>query len=128
MRKTRELVSFAAVGVIGFGVDAGLMNLLSHLFSIPEVLARVPSFCVAVVVTWLLNSFLTFRGVVLNLKSLKKYFGTNLLGFATNWMVFLLATQFFETARSYPTLTLAVAAAFSLLVNFILARKFVFKR
>lgn len=128
MKRTHELVSFTAVGVIGFVVDAGLMNLISHLFLIPEVLARVPSFCVAVVVTWLLNSFLTFHSVNLTLKSLQKYFGTNLLGFATNWLVFLLATHFFKVAQSYPTIALAVAALFSLLVNFTLARKFVFKK
>ncbi len=128
MNNTRELLSFAGVGVAGFVVDAGLMNLISHLFLVPEVLARIPSFCVAVISTWLLNSLLTFRGVDLRFRSLQKYFATNLIGFVTNWLVFLLATHFFEEAKAFPTITLAIAALFSLLVNFTLAKIFVFKK
>jgi putative flippase GtrA len=128
VNRARELLSFAGVGVVGFVVDAGLMNLISHLFLIPDTLARVPSFCVAVVATWLLNSLLTFRGAYLGFRSLQKYFGTNSIGFVTNWLVFLLATHFFEVAHAFPTVTLGIAAIFSLLVNFILARRFVFKR
>lgn len=128
MNRARELLSFAGVGVAGFVVDAGLMNLISRLFLIPDALARVPSFCVAVVATWLLNSLLTFRGVDLSFKSLQKYFGTNSIGFVTNWLVFLLATHFFEVAHAFPTVTLAIAALFSLLVNFTLAKRFVFKK
>jgi putative flippase GtrA len=58
-----ELITFGAVGAMGFVIDVGLYNLLRATFLQGEPIeAKVISVVVATVASWLGNRFVTFRG------------------------------------------------------------------
>ena len=55
-----RFLKFATVGAIGSVVDFGVMNLMSHLFKMPLVLAGTISFICAVFSNFTLNRFWTY--------------------------------------------------------------------
>ena len=58
---TRQIPSFAAIGLLGYFVDSGVTYLCAkHLGMSPE-LARPPGFIVATIVNFALNRAITFR-------------------------------------------------------------------
>ena len=66
MKITRTLiiqfVKFGLVGVVGFGVDVGVLKLGMLVFGFGPYSARALSFCAAVFTTWICNRSFTFRG------------------------------------------------------------------
>src|SRR5262245_8410448 len=61
LKPSAEFLRFAVAGAAGFGVDAGLVLMLNTLFGWQPILARAPAFAVALVVTWLINRWWTFK-------------------------------------------------------------------
>jgi len=59
-RERIRFLRFAAVGVIGAIVDFGVMNLLTHLFRIPLIIAGTVSFIAAVLSNFTWNRFWTY--------------------------------------------------------------------
>ncbi len=57
----REAIAFAAVGLVGLAVDAGLTVLLVRSGWLTPVVARIPATTVAIGVTYLLNRMFSFR-------------------------------------------------------------------
>ena len=60
-RRAAEICRFVIVGGIGFIVDGGILLLLVHAADMSRVWARIPSFLVAVTVTWWLHRVFTFE-------------------------------------------------------------------
>lgn len=58
----RQIPAFAAVGGIGFCVDAGLTVLFAAGFGLSPFLARLPAVVAATVATFFLNRAITFAG------------------------------------------------------------------
>ena len=57
----RQMAWFAGVGIIGFGVDLGVLEALVRLVNADPYSGRIASFFSAATTTWLLNRWLTFR-------------------------------------------------------------------
>ncbi|MEM8548890.1 MAG: GtrA family protein, partial [Pseudomonadota bacterium] len=56
----KQIASFTLVGIIGFAVDAAMLQLALSSLQLEPVRARLVSFPVAVVVTWMLHRQFTF--------------------------------------------------------------------
>ena len=125
----RQFFAFGAVGVAGFGVDAGVLTLLLRSGIAGPYLGRVVSFLCAASCTWILNKTYTFadRGNRDGLASQwLRFLGANAVGGLVNYGVYsLLLSQsaFFST---YPVAAVAVGSLSGLTVNFALSRTFVF--
>ena len=61
-RLATELFRFLLVGGVGFVVDAGVLMFLIRLGQVSRIGARIPSFLIAVTVTWWLHRTFTFKG------------------------------------------------------------------
>lgn len=59
--RSARLLRFAAVGVVGFIVDAGILVLLVHWIDAAPLPGRIASFVTAATVTYLLNKRFTFQ-------------------------------------------------------------------
>ncbi len=139
---SRKFIRFSLVGVINTAVDWFVFFLLvsnSPLFSSAEVLAKSVSFAVAVTVSFVLNSFWTFRDEVnrgrelgsgfFDSARLGKFFATSLVGLGVNTLLFSLAMQAFASLPEFQSriLSLAAATAASLVWNFVVNLKWTFK-
>jgi putative flippase GtrA len=60
-RIAAQIPTFAAIGVFGYFVDAGITYLCAKYLGLSPVLARPPGFVVATVVNFALNRAITFR-------------------------------------------------------------------
>jgi putative flippase GtrA len=126
----RALRSFAIVGVIGFLVEALILTVLVSFAGWGPWRARVPSFLIAVTVTWLLNRTLTFPGRGLQRRSLEAllYIATMALGSMINLAVYGLMLFYIPRLAALPVIPLGLGSAASLMFNFSSARLLVFAR
>src|ERR1700756_4707662 len=63
MRLRRQLLMFGIGGVIGFIVDAGILQLLVSGLAWDRYTGRLISFLCAATATWVFNRHYTFRGL-----------------------------------------------------------------
>lgn len=117
---SRELRSFAVIGGLGFAVDAALLTALTQLAGWAPLQARIPSFLLAVMVTWLLNRRHTFAGRGLQRRSLEAFFylSIQVCGALLNFGVFGLCLEFFPRLIRMPVVPLAIGAIAGLIFNF----------
>ena len=124
----RELFLFGLVGFAGFLVDSGVLYLLKA--SLGLYLGRVLSFICAVISTWLLNRYITFRqrrsGMSLN-RELQNYFMMMVGGGVINYCVYAALIYYSNTVAEQPIWGVAIGSLAGMLVNYSLARIFVFK-
>jgi putative flippase GtrA len=128
MKVVRELVLFGLVGVIGFLVDSGVLYLLKS--SLGLYYGRLFSFISAVLTTWILNRHLTFskRASGLSLWSeFSRYFGLMLGGGVINYTSYALLVYFVEFVARQPVWGVAVGSCAGMIVNYLLARFFIFR-
>lgn len=126
-RLSVQFLRFAVVGVIGFAVNAGLVEWLATY--VGPLWAQCMAFPVAVTVTWSLNRRYTFaasEGTVT--REWLRYAMANTLGWLANngtyvWMIFN-----FATAYEHPAIAVAAGSLAGMLFNFWISRQFVFKR
>lgn len=121
----KSFLSFAGVGVVGFLVDAGLLQTITTYSTISPILARLPSFLSAATVTWLLNGRFTFGAPAISWKSWAKYISVNGFGFALNYLIYTALILF---ADAHPLIAVAVASIIALAVNYFATSRFVFGR
>jgi len=133
-----QLVRFAGVGVVGFAADSGTLYLGLHL-GLGYFIGRAVSFLSAVGVTWYLNRRFTFpggSGAPLASEGWR-YLAAMSIGGAVNFCVYCAivlglsvhATLLANTAKSLIPLTgVAAGSAAGLVVNFSLARFWVYRR
>ena len=60
-RIAEQIPAFAAIGVIGYLVDAGITYLCAKYLGLSPELARPPGFIIATIVNFVLNRSITFR-------------------------------------------------------------------
>jgi putative flippase GtrA len=124
----REPLAFAAVGSLGFAVDAAILTALVNGLGAGPYAARLASFAVVVTLTWTLNRRLTFRAGRQGGTRYALYVLLAGIGIAVNMGVYALCLAWLPWTGVYP----AVAAAFGTLtamsLNFLTARHLVFAR
>ncbi|WP_458238550.1 GtrA family protein [Pseudomonas sp. P5_A2_2] len=126
----RHFLKFSLVGALGFIVDAGVLSLLVGRFEVNVYVARIISFFVAVLATWLANRSFTFkhqrRIEISNHEEYLRYFAVQTVGAGINFLVFFLAIQVMPMWRSFPVIPLAIGSVVALVFNYLAARRFVF--
>ena len=127
MKLGREFLTFAAVGIVGLGVDVGVLYLAAPVFG--WYAARVLSFLAAASATWALNRRYTFAARSSNTSIWREYLGylvTMLGGAVVNYAVYV-ATLHWIDGRWAPALGVALGSCAGLTLNFLSARQLVFK-
>ena len=126
---TRQFLSFAVIGAIGFLVDAFTLYAAMHLLGAGLYSGRVLSYLAAATTTWALNRRYTFRpqrspNMV---AEWGRFLGANAAGGLINYLTYaaLVATQ--TTVAEHPALGVAVGSLAGLALNFVLSRYLVFK-
>ncbi|MEP7061397.1 MAG: GtrA family protein [Betaproteobacteria bacterium] len=126
-RRSPAFVRFLLVGAVGFIVDAMALLLLVHLAQMSAIWARIPSFLIAVTVTWWLHRNFTFEAVRHSAPSVREWLFfilANSLGNGLNLgLYWLLIVQF----AWVPLAALAFASVVAAAINFHVSAKWVFR-
>ena len=122
-----EVFRFLLVGSVGFIVDGGILMLLVQGGGVSRVWARIPSFLVAVTVTWWMHRHFTFassRHVAPSVRELLRFVMANSLGSGLNLAVYwaLVGLLTWE-----PLPALAVASIVAAGVNYAMSARWVFR-
>lgn len=123
-----QILRFGVVGGVGFVVDGGLLWLLIGLDFNPYS-ARLLSFPVAVVATWILNRNWTFveRRDASSKGQFRRYFGVQVIGSLTNYLVYSAAIAFFGAASTTIFVGFALGSFVGAFINFFGARHIAFR-
>ena len=128
-----HFMRFCCVGGLGFIVDFGVLTSIVDL-GVNKIAARVLSFSVAVVATWLVNRAWTFRDYEGPKRSLAREFGSYLsvqsVGFAANFAVYTAVIYGAPVRNEHLQLLLGSLAgtAAGLVINYLGAKHLVFRR
>lgn len=122
--------NFAAVGAVGFVIDAGVLSALTHGAGWSPWAARVPSFTAAVLTTWLLNRRLTFPGLGLQRRSMEALgYGTiQVCGAGINLLVFGLCLAAFPLLARLPVIPFAVGSGVAMVFNYVALTRLLYAR
>ncbi|MCP5367297.1 MAG: GtrA family protein [Hyphomicrobiales bacterium] len=128
LKEHHRAYRYLVVGGVGFAVDAGVLSALVHWGGWDPYTARVVSFLAAVTVTWLLHRSYSFVGLGrFSVRSeYVRFLGTQVVGAASNFLVYSALIFMVPWFGTYPVIPLAFGSAVGLLVNFVLSRLFVF--
>jgi putative flippase GtrA len=123
-----RFLRYCVVGAAGFLADAAVLLALVHWFAMNPLLARVFSFSLAVMLTFALNQHWTFEGGIKRglIASFVAYLGVQGLGFACNAAIYAFAILALPPPFNVPLVSLAIASAIALAVNYWGSRQFVF--
>jgi putative flippase GtrA len=90
-RISRQIPSFAAIGLTGYVVDAGVTYLGAKYLGLSPEIARPPGFLIATVVNFALNRAITFRHAKAPLvRAFLRYCLVAAAGLAVNYAVYSL--------------------------------------
>lgn len=127
-----EFLRFLVAGAAGFAVDSGLLLALSLGAGWAPLTARLVSFALALVATWLINRLWTFRTAAQD-KSARRigaeflgYSAVQVTGGAANFAVYASIVALTGVSPVQLLVALAAGSATGLLINYLGARKFVF--
>jgi putative flippase GtrA len=124
-----QLRRFAAVGALGFIVDAGVLLALTQWFGFGPATGRVVSFAIAVVATWAANRLWTFNsGEASPSGEFARYLSVQLIGVTVNYLVYSAIILRIGVDPSGLLGAIACGSAAGLGVNYLGARMFVFRR
>jgi putative flippase GtrA len=132
-RIAAQVPAFAAIGVIGYFVDAGITFVGAKYIGLPPELARVPGFVIATIVNFALNRAITFRhSRAPFFRAFIRYWGVASVGLAVNYAVYSACVLFaprLGIAVTPAILPLFVAAGVgvSMVFTFIGFRRFAFR-
>jgi putative flippase GtrA len=129
-RLPASVCNFAAIGALGFVIDASLLSALTHGAGWSPWAARAPSFTAAVLVTWLLNRRLTFRGRGLQRRSVEALgYGTiQAVGAGINLLVFGVCLATFPRLAALPVIPFAVGSGVAMLFNYVALQRLLYAR
>jgi len=131
LKPSAEFLRFAVAGATGFAVDAGLVLFLNSVFGWQPIVARLPAFAVALVVTWLINRAWTFKGARAGRSvwaEFASYGAVQVTGGATNIGVYALVVALIGDQPLQLLFALAAGAGTGMAINYLGARRFVFGR
>jgi putative flippase GtrA len=121
-----RFLRFAAVGVVGFVVDAGIVEALKH--SAGPLVAQLLAFPVASTVTWALNRKFTFGASRLPVvREWLQYIVANLLGWAANNGTYAWLILQMPLAYQHPVLAVAAGSIAGMFFNFGASHLLVFR-
>jgi putative flippase GtrA len=130
MRLRRQFALFSAGGIIGFIVDAGVLQLLVSLLAWDRFSGRLISFLCAATATWVFNRHYTFRGS--RRHSLwgewLRYIIAMSGGFACNYAAYTALVLWFDIDRQWLILAVAAGSIAGLGVNFFASRHWVYRK
>ena len=120
--------AFLLVGGVGFLVDAGILATLVHGYDWGDYSARLVSFPVAVIITWLLNRRFAFSSGATTRRGREytRYLAVQTCGSLINFMVYSACIATIPIMDQWPVLALAVGVMVQIPFNFIGMQKFVF--
>ena len=120
------LIRFAAVGLIGFCVDAGILTLLVNGMGWHHYSARAVSFTLAVTVTWLANRSFVFARTAQPRREYVRYFAVQICGALINLGTYVAVIETWPGLGATPVIPLAIGAVLGLICNFLGSRWLVF--
>ena len=130
MRVMRQLIMFCVGGVIGFIVDAGVLQLLVVGLAWDRFSGRLISFLMAATATWVFNRHYTFKGP--RRHSLAGEWARYIMamsgGFACNFAAYSTLVLWFNLDRQWLILAVAAGSVAGLGVNFIASRYWVYRK
>lgn len=130
MSGARAIGLFAIGGVIGFVVDAGIVQALVGFAHWNAYAARVVSFLAAATVTWWWNRRHTFAGRSSGRSAHSEWLHWMVLmsvGAVVNYGVFAICLMLFPVLHRWPAVAVAAGSAVAALVNFSTARGVLFR-
>ncbi|HTI95317.1 MAG TPA: GtrA family protein [Rudaea sp.] len=125
----RRLAIFSLVGVVGFIVDAGILQLLVLGLAWDRYSGRLISFLFAATATWLLNRRYTFRGPRKHSLGVEwaRYILAMSGGFACNFAAYSALVYFFDVDRQWLILAVAAGSVAGLGVNYTASHYWVYR-
>jgi putative flippase GtrA len=126
----RQFALFCVAGVIGFAVDASIVQLLVGVGHFDPYLSRLVSFLCAMTATWSFNRRYTFvpRRDESLWREWSRYFVAMLGGFALNYLTYAALVYGIPLVRVWPVLGVAAGSIVGLVVNYSSSRWWVFRR
>jgi putative flippase GtrA len=131
LKVSREFSLFAAGGVLGLVVDAGVVQLLVGMLQWNPYVARVISFLLAATVTWWWNRRYTFADRESTRAAHAEWLhwvGLMSIGAVINYAVYAALLMKFAALHRWPALAAAAGSAVAALVNFSTARGMLFRK
>ena len=132
-RLVQQVPAFAAIGVTGYVIDAGITFLCARYLGLSPELARPPGFIIATVINYLLNRSITFRHAQAPLTgSFVRYWLVASVGLAVNYAVYSACVALAPMAGipvipAILPLFVAVGSGFSMVFTFLGFRFFAFR-
>ena len=132
-RLSRQIPSFAAVGLTGYVVDAGVTYLGAKYLGLSPEIARPPGFVIATIVNFALNRAITFRHAKAPLaRAFLRYCLVAAAGLAVNYAVYSLCVLLWPALGLTVTpgilpLFVAAGSGVAMVVTFVGFRWFAFR-
>ncbi len=125
-----RILGFSIIGGGGFFVHATMVLLQTSLLRINPVIAWFPAFLAAVIFTWLMNRFLTFRGLGNHSKAQEagRYFVIQSIGASINFAIYASLVTKASGLFSNPLFALVCGAGTAFLFNYSALRALVFRQ
>ena len=125
----RQLAMFCIGGVLGFIVDAGVLQLLVVGLAWDRYSGRLISFLAAATATWMFNRHYTFHGPRRHtlFGEWARYVLAMSGGFACNFAAYSALVYFFNIDRQWLILAVAAGSIAGLGVNYMASRYWVYR-
>lgn len=129
MALRKEILLFGIVGLIGFVVDAGIVQFLVRDWHTNPYEARLLSFLCAATTTWAFNRKFTFAGKSRGSRrrELVRYIVAMAGGFAFNYGTYAAGVAVFEVVREWPAIGVAAGSIAGAAVNFLTSKYWIFR-
>lgn len=125
----RQLMLFGIGGVLGFLVDAGIVQVLVVVLGWNPYLARLVSFLAAATATWLFNRRFTFRERHYGLfGEWSRWMLAMSGGFAVNYAAYSFCVFHSPLMRAQPALAVAVGSIAGFAVNYVSSKWWIYRR
>jgi putative flippase GtrA len=123
-----RLFAFLCVGVVGFAVDAVILQTLIFDFGWDYYRSRLASFAIAVLCTWLLNRIWTFKDKATDNRTREYsiYLIIQSIGASLNFAIYSACIFVNDIFLSYPIAALAIGSICAMFFNFAAMRRFAF--
>jgi putative flippase GtrA len=126
----RQFVLFCVGGILGFIVDAGVLQLLVTGIAWDRFSARIISFLCAATATWLFNRNYTFAGQRRHsrLGEWARYILAMSGGFACNFAAYSALVLYFNIDKQWLILAVAAGSVAGLGVNYLASRYWIYRK
>lgn len=126
----REIMLFAISGVLGFVIDASIVQSLVSLFDANPYAARVLSFLFAATGTWAFNRHYTFAGkrrYANRRAELTRYLIAMACGFVLNYGTYVIVLWLLPLARDWPVIGVAAGSGAGAVLNYLTSKFWIFR-